>query len=297
MLSEDGWPEDMVFAAEKLHAYLSILQSIVDISPQFRKQAATLISQIYQLQQRLSYHLQSIKQAREYSKKAVLYGKEGQDPTTLTMALRELASVYEWPQDIPSQKRRKLALLTAQEAVYTMSQPGVVVPALVRSWALIGLAKFQALNGQKQEVIRSVREAQEAFAQATPDEDMPGFHLDHANLVRQEAIARAYTGAQNEALALFAQLIDIESEHAPMREKMSPRTHMGLLSEATFASLKLPSQQKDKELSIRLWQAELEIAKKLKSETYLNEAYIAYRVMESLWPDDPIICDLRDMLV
>jgi hypothetical protein len=76
---------------------------------------------------------------------------------------------------------------------------------------------------------------------------------------------------------------------------MPARTHLGIISEATFASLKVPKALKDKNLTIKLWKAGMEKTTALQSETYFNESYLAYQIMECIW-DDPDVRDLRDLI-
>src|SRR6185312_12094975 len=128
----------------------------------------------------------------------------------------------------------------------------------------------QALNALKQNAYTSIGKAQEAFV-VSSKETMPGFHLDEANLIRQESIVYAYLGQQDRALQNFLSLVDINDDHIAAKLPMPARTRLGLLSEATFSSLKLPQTQKDRALSRHLWLAELQQAQDLHSETYLSE--------------------------
>ena len=78
---------------------------------------------------------------------------------------------------------------------------------------------------------------------------------------------------------------------------MSAQTHLGVLSEATFASLKQPGAKKDKGLSIALWETLLQQATELQSETYFQEVGIAYHILEALWSDSKEIINLREGIV
>jgi transcriptional regulator with XRE-family HTH domain len=295
-LGDQGKRDDMALAAQVITTFLPVLRTIVNDSSRHRQTAAALASKVLQMKQRLAYHLEGIEQALLYAEHAVTYARESTDATTIVMALRELASVYEWPMEhMRAHDRRRKSLELTEEADHFLEKYGATVSPLVQSWVYIGLAKFQALNGLEQKTYCSIGKAQEVFALSS-NEEMPGFHLDEANLIRQESIAYAYLRQQEKALNSFLQLVDVNNEHIAAKVPMPARTHLGALSEVTFSSLKLPQAKKDKDLSKRLWKAELQLADVLHSETYLDEVRIAYRVMESVWSDDAEILDLRDLI-
>lgn len=295
-LSDSGGHRDIAMSHRIIVTYVPMLTTIMQNSSKYREYAAVLLSRLFQMRQRLAYHTESVEQALVYSQRAVEYAKESQDATMLIMALRELASVYEWPLDhIPLQARRKKALELTDEGVFLMAQNESISP-LVASWVHIGHAKFQAFTGLKQEAYHSIGKAQEAFTRVPASEEWPGFHLDEANLIRQESIVYAYLDEHSKALSSFDKIINLNDSNLPGRLPMPVRTHLGTLSEAIISLLKLPFQQKDKELALHIWHAEYKEALALQSKTYLNESYISYRIMEALWPDDARITDLRDLI-
>ena len=78
---------------------------------------------------------------------------------------------------------------------------------------------------------------------------------------------------------------------------MPDRAHVSVLSEVLISTLRLPSAKLDKDLTVKLWKAELDKALALHSTTYFNEARDALPLMQHTWPNDPEIHDLRDLLI
>ena len=295
-LSDNGKHDDAQAASQIIASYVPALHMISESSERHRREADSLLSRVFLMKQRLAYHIAGASQALVYAEKATDYARKSEDTTALVISLRELASVHEWPLDhMQPQQRRKKALELTEEAAHILEKQGDAVSPLIQSWVYIGLAKFQALNGLKQEAGQSIGLALDTFDDSL-DETIPGLHLSKANLIRQESLVYAYQGDQCKALDTFLQLADINDSQVAAKLPMHARTHLGMLSEATFASLKLPASKKDKELSLHLWQAELQEATALQSKTYLSEVYLAYRIMEALWPDDASVTDLRDLI-
>ena len=294
-LSRSAEHNDLVLALKCVSAYLPTLKAIVKDAPLHRKQAASLVFQGLQLKARMAYHLEGHKQAASYAEQAVTYAEESGNRMMQIVALRELASAYEWATD----HRREQALQVTEKARYLVEHtPGPAIPSQLQSWVYSGLAKYQALNGKPQEVPIILEKALETFFAGSDvdNESIPGF-INHtqAHLIRYKGMTYAYLGQQDKALDFFAQAINLDDNSVSTKLPMPARTHLGIISEATFASLKLPHALKDKELSIKLWQAGWEKTTALQSETYFGESYLAYQIMECIW-DDADVKDLRDLI-
>jgi transcriptional regulator with XRE-family HTH domain len=294
-LSDHGEHDEIVLATHILETYMPILQAILNTSSSYRLQSAALISKIFQVKHGTAYHLEGTKQSLAYAKEAVHYARTSENVTELVTALHELASIHEWP--LPSlsvYKSRKKALTLIEEATYLQEQQDRIVPSQIQSWISIGRAKLQALNGLKQEAYTSIGAAQIAFAKNA--NDLPGLYFNQVNLIRQESITYSYLNEQEKAIETFLKLIDENDAQFAPRFPMHARTHLSLLSEVVISSLKRPTAKKDKDLTVRLWKAELQKAQRLQSVTYVQEAQTAYQIMECVWPDDPEIKDLYDLL-
>lgn len=48
---------------------------------------------------------------------------------------------------------------------------------------------------------------------------------------------------------------------------------------------------------IALWKADIQSAHTLRSQQRFEEAYMAYEVMEGVWPNERRIMELRDLIV
>ena len=254
-----------------------------------------MISKIFQVKQGTAYHLEGTEQSLAYAEEAVRYARRSEDVTELVTALHQLASIHEWPlPSLSASKSRKKALTLIEEAAYLQEKQHDVVPSQIQSWVFIGQAKLQALNGLKQEAYTSIGEAQTAFARN--DNDLPGLYFNQVNLMRQEAITYSYLNEQERAIDTFLKLIEVNDAQFAPRFPMPGRTHLSLLSEVVISSLRRPTAKKDKDLTIQLWKAELQMAQRMHSVTYIREAQTAYQIMECVWPDDSEIHDLYDLL-
>ncbi len=287
--------KDMQLAFSMIIAYCPLLQSITVDSSKHQKTAAALLSQALQIKSKLSYHLAGVKQATGYAEQAVLWAKKSQHKTILIMAQRELLGAYEWT----ALQHRAQALTVVEEVQHEMEfKRGARVTPMIQSWVYTGLAKYQALNKQENEMKASLEKAEETFF-AAPDADFVPIYITHsyARLMRHKAISYAYFGQQEKALQIFADNIDLNGDTFAAKLPMAERTYLGVLSEAMFSMLKVPQAKKDKDLSIALWVKTMQGATALQSETYFNEAGIAFQVMEGIWSDDASVLALRDALI
>ncbi len=294
-LSDNGGHDEIVLATHIVETYMPILQAILNTSSPHALQAATLISKIFQVKQGTAYHLEGTEQSLAYAEEAVRYARVSENVPELVTALHQLASIHEWP--LPSlsvSKSRKKALTLIEEAAYLQEKQRDVVPSQIQSWVFIGQAKLQALNGLKQEASVSIGEAQTAFARN--DNDLPGLYFNQVNLLRQEAITYSYLNEQEKAIEAFLKLIDVNDAQFAPTFPMHGRTHLSLLSEVVISSLRRSTAKKDRDLTILLWKAELQMAQRMRSVTYIQEAQTAYQIMECVWPDDSEVHDLYDLL-
>jgi tetratricopeptide (TPR) repeat protein len=287
--------DDMQLASSMIGAYTSLLQSITVDSSKYQKAAAALLSQALQIKARIGYHLEGVKQATTYAEHSVKWARKSQHKTMLIMAQRELLGAYEWT----ATQNRGDALLIVDEVKQMMElKRGSRMAPMIQSWVYTGLAKYQALNKQENEMKFSLEKAEEMFF-AAPDANFVPIYIthSHARLMRHKAISYAYLGQQEKALQIFTDVVDLNSTAFATKLPMAERTYLGVLSEAMFSSLKVPQAKKDKDLSLALWMKSLQCAIALQSETYFNEASVAFQVMEGIWSDDTRVSALRDALV
>jgi hypothetical protein len=280
--------ENMRSAQSILATYAPILQALGSI-----ERTASLLAQIFQIRRGNAYHLE-VPNVQLYGEEAVRYARLAGDTTILATTLHELASVYEWPlPGLSKHQRNRKSLDLVEEAVHVQeTQQGV--PHRIQAWNYIGQAKFQALNGLKQDAYTSIGRANDMQGHVTGPADSM---FNPVNLVRQAAIAYSYLHEQPKAVATFLEAVDINDSQIKPVIPMSNRLHISLLSEVLYSTLQLPPTKKDKDLSIKLWRASLEKALLLRSETYFSEAQRNLYTMECIWPDNAEIRDLRDLLI
>jgi transcriptional regulator with XRE-family HTH domain len=287
--------DDMQLASSMIGAYTPLLQAITVDSSKHQKAAAALLSQAMQIKARIGYHLEGVKQATMYAERSVEWAKKSQHKTMLIMAQREVLGAYEWT----AMQNRGEALLIVEEVKQMMElKRATRMAPMIQSWVYTGLAKYQALNKQEDEMKVSLEKAEETFF-AAPDTNFVPIYIthSHARLMRHKAISYAYLGQQEKALHIFADVVDLSNTAFAARLPMADRTYLGVLSEAMFSSLKVSPAKKDKDLSLALWMKSLQRAIALRSETYFNEASVAFQVMEGIWSDDTRVLGLRDALI
>jgi transcriptional regulator with XRE-family HTH domain len=296
----NGSREDRELTLAMITAYLPGLQTIVSEVSRYRKGAAGLLSQIWQIRSRMSFHLQGVEQAIRDGEEAVKYARENGNRTMLALLLRGLFGFYEFGLMEHSERRRKASLVIEEARHLVEQKQKPAIHLFVQSWVYTGVLKYEALCGMKQEMSRSLGKAEDTFFVSLNDKEnrLPSnISYSQAHLLRHKAISHAYLGQQEQAFKIFTQeLIDITGSFAS-RLPMTTSNRLGILSELTFSTLYIPKAFKDKELSMKLWQVHLEETKARRSESYFDEAYLAYRVMKGIWSDDAGVREVRDLLV
>lgn len=293
-LSDNGGRNEIVLATQISNTYLPTLQALLR-SSKHPQAAALLASKVYQHQHGTAYHLRGVAQSLMYSEQAVEYARMSKDVTELVVSLTELASTYEWPlppMSVAATRKKGLELL--EEVMSLLKKHHDTVPFQVQAWAYTLYAKFLALNAKKQETYTAIGKAEEAIAKK--DNEDSGLYFNETNVIRQRSIAHSYLSEQDKAISGFLSLIDPNDPGIAPKLPMPSRTRLSIISETVFSLLKAPIALKDKELTIRLWNAQFDMAQALKSATYIKEAWATYDIMECLWPDDSEVAALKEAL-
>ncbi|MGB8347645.1 MAG: helix-turn-helix transcriptional regulator, partial [Ktedonobacteraceae bacterium] len=287
-----GWHEDMQLASQALSAYLPTLKQIVKDSPRHRNVAARLTARVAALQTTLSLHMEGPQRAADYARQAVTYSQESGDLPLQIVALRYLAWTY-FRSDRPKQ-----ALATLEQATHLIQQATVPVPSSLEGASYATLAKYQAFNRLPEAADSSLHLAHDIFPVALTNEadllytgDM---EYNYANLLLEDGMTHYYLGQHEQAMTTFARIIDAQT-HTPKIEVNSKRTQVEVINHTALASLKLPMNRKDKEVSIHLLQAGVEGARSLQSEQRFAEAQRAYELMEAIWSGDSDVLELHDL--
>lgn len=283
-----GNHEDISLAFSMLSAYLPTLEAIVKESSLYRKEAATLAAQSYLIKDVLGLHVEGLAAATRYGKLAVAYSKESGDMGLLLTALRRLTWAY------TDSKQSKLALQTIEQAQHLIETSRTPLSPRVCSSIYGALAEMQVKNGLASPP--ALHLAQEMFF-AKPVESSNGTlsnaDFSYAQLMRNDGYVHYIQGLYQEAFDAYAQVVDPETL-AP-KVKMPVRTHAELLHKITMVALKRPTR--DMEQVITFWKADLQSATDLQSEQRFEKACTAYEVMAGVWPGEPHIMELRDLIV
>jgi len=283
-----GKYQDMALAFSLLSAYAPVLKAIVKESSSYRKQAASLLTQCYLLTDVLGFHVESptVAIAKGYAQLAVTYSQESGDLILRLRALRALT----W--DYDHIKQPQLALKTIEQAKYLIERSRTPIPPSMRSSIYSTLAAIQAKNGVSATSVLGL--AQEAFFTPPADgENLVHVSFSYAKLIGNIGLTQYYRREYQEALDAFAKVID--PNDLSTKVTMPIRTHVGLLNDQTLAALKSPTR--DMEQVIASWKAALQGAITLQSQQRFEEACTVYEVMEGVWPGEPRIRELRDLLV
>ncbi|MBV9707567.1 MAG: helix-turn-helix transcriptional regulator [Chloroflexi bacterium] len=288
-LSNSAEGSDLGFAFASVSGYLPTLKAIVKDSSRYRTTAASLVGQCALLQTMLGWHLQGLKEAEYYAQEAVTYSKEAQNAALWVSALDYAAWVYYYA------KRSPQALHTVEQAIPLLKQKPHADPLPLRLCGDVygTLAVMQVKNGQ--EATTAMGLATEAFF-ALP---IGGPHLASldftssvSEFVTKEGTVHCCQGRPDRAVNALSQLIDAKTLVA--NTPMPGRAHIQVLHDIARALLK--SETRDMERVIHYWKAALEGAMKLRSERHFSEVLVTYEIMESVWPTDKRVKELRDLI-
>ncbi len=287
-LSKSAEGADLALAFNCVSGYLPTLKAIVKDSSQHRKAAATLAGQSALLQTILGLHLQGLKEAEQYAQEAVTYSKESQDLPLLLTALHSATWVYCYA------KRDQQALHTIEQALPLLKHKSHIAlpPPLLCGKVYSVRAIMQAKNGQ--DGTPSLSLAKEALLAPSSDEPcFAGIEFTPSNIVLDEAHVQCYQGKLDEVLNSLSQVIDPETLVAKL--PLPERIRIGTLNVVARAVLK--GEHKQMEQAIHFWRAALQGALKLHSEQRLSEVLVTYEIMESMWPREKRITELRDLII
>jgi transcriptional regulator with XRE-family HTH domain/tetratricopeptide (TPR) repeat protein len=284
-----GQHEDMTLASWALSAYLPVLKTIVQESSLHRKEAARLTGQAFLLRAALTVHREGPKQAASYAEQGLSYSEESDYlPLKLTL-LRRLAWIY------ACDRQDEQAVEKILEAQYLLEHASLSLPGLVQSNIYSGVAKNQALHGQKDEALVALHLAHDTFAVTGGEDPTLSSMIDYniGQLFMDDGLTHYRLGQYDAALGSFSKVVDPETLMLKL-PITSERARVEIINHQVLASLKLP--RKDMELSMKLWREGIQGARALRSDQRFSEALSAYNIMEALWSPDKRITELRDLV-
>jgi tetratricopeptide (TPR) repeat protein len=288
-----GTAEDMREAWHALSAYLPSLQAIVQHSSQYRSAAASLVAQALMLKATLARHLKISLAAVPYAQQAMEYAEASGDKVLQIDATAKLAWVYFSNKQYPQALHHSLQ---AVSFVKEAQQEKIPVPAPVQSRIYSISAQYQALNGNNKEAFSALCQADNCFeSEEEHDPDRASIYGGYSRdlLMSGEGVTYLFGGKAEKAYRTLSEIVDPET-FQPKVPLFSQTAKAETINYLTLASLRLP--QKDKERSVKLWQAGLNNTLALRSEQRFGEVLTTFDIMETLWAKDREIAELRQLI-
>jgi transcriptional regulator with XRE-family HTH domain len=284
-----GTAGDLLLASQTLSSYIPSLKAIVKNSSRHRATAASLVAQCLIQKAGIAIHVHDSRRAVKYAEQAMIYAQASKNKIMEVAA----ASRLTWVLFGDSQHTAAM-----QQALMTVSlldearQAHVVVPTLMQSAVHGDAALYQAVNGHKEDALKSLGLAQATF-DPTKDDGPNYLAWSEDLLTLFEGRTLYFNGDTKTAYEIMTRVID-PTTFEPRMAWFTRDTKPQALNFLTQASLKLPL--KDKELSIRLWQAGLHSTIETQSEQRYGEVRTSLDIMEALWIGEHGIAQLRPMM-
>jgi transcriptional regulator with XRE-family HTH domain len=277
---------DVALAFKSVSKYLPELETIARNSSQYRQEALDLATRYALLQTLLGWSCVGPTETLQYARHAVILSKETGDISLQLSAYVKLAWGYFYLKQDP------LALTTMQEAEgllgqYFRNPNAQPLHPVAQSTIYSSLALMQARNGRSPDLalgkVWEVDPGEEPYAVMS---------AKRSTLLMETGWAYCYYGDQIKAMQTLEQRVDPETL-APKIEQ-SEMGRVETINIMALASLRAPNR--DLEKIIHLWTAGIEGAKARKDEQRFLEAVTTYDLMEVVWPGEPRIKDLRDLM-
>jgi transcriptional regulator with XRE-family HTH domain len=269
-------------------AYLPTLTNLAREATRYQKAAAGLVAQAHLLSGLLAMHLDSLGASEAHYKEALKYSQVAEDHNLEVAVLCWLCENFRYT------KRFHKALETYKKALPYLNQASY----LVRSNMYSGLARVQALSGQKQNAMSSLGLAQEAFfAQSENDSGVLYTDYGQSNLILRDGMTYYYLGQNeesgqkqktqyNKALDSFIQVRSLRSD-----VQISERMRLEFLNNQARAAFGL----RDMEQCCTYLESAVTGALLLGSEQRYIEAREIYEMMTIVWGEEPRVKALRDL--
>jgi hypothetical protein len=278
---------DAALAFQCASKYVSLLYMISKDSSHHREEALALATQYALLKTLLGWNYAGPTASIHYARDAVLLSKETGDISLQLSAYNKLANTYF------HDKKYTLALASAQEAEALLQQYGRLSNAEPLYPSLQGgiystLALMQVKNGKSPDVAVG-----KATAIDPGDEIYAGMDFTRSGMLLSSGWIYCYQGNQTKAREILEKRIDPQT-FAP-RIAQSEMGRVETLNVLALSSLK--TKDRDREQTLHFWTAAIEGAKALQSEYNFTEAVTTYEHMAVVWPGEPRIAELQDLII
>jgi transcriptional regulator with XRE-family HTH domain/tetratricopeptide (TPR) repeat protein len=279
---------DLTFANSSISKYIPTLEAITSqAGSEQRKSAADLLAQCFLLKAVLAWNITTPNEAVSFAALAQYYGAMAESPLLQITALRTKAAAL-W-----EAKQWSRALQAAEHAA-SIVEKNEVIPPLIRSYVLAGLATYQSHHGQTQEALRSIGMAHDTFFAAASNDAIP-IWIDHSigNMFNNEGSTFLNVGAYKKALASLRQ-IDEQYGNDP---SIPLSCRVASVFDMVIVEVNRDDQPRDMEWCIARWTHGMQGAKVLQSKLRFSEAVQAYQAMRAAWPGETRIKELRDLII
>jgi transcriptional regulator with XRE-family HTH domain len=185
---------------------------------------------------------------------------------------------------------RELALETASDARDLLGKyKELRFPIGIRGGTWSTLSVMQARNGLDPD--RAIKKASEEW----PGDEIQFFlEFTGANMWKEQGNAFYYFGATDDAMKAYAQIVDAKTLEAvkPFQGKLTEDLRLRVIEGMAQASLE--GEARNMANAIRYWEAAIEGAKKMKSESKYRRALAIHDDMKKAFPGEQQIHNLRD---
>jgi DNA-binding XRE family transcriptional regulator/tetratricopeptide (TPR) repeat protein len=273
---------DLLLAFYAASAYLSGLQRIVKDSSQHRQKAAGLVTQSLLLKTILAHHVENRANAAYYAQQALFFSEVAQDISLQLRAFECLAVVYTFG------RQYQQATQTIGQAIPLLKQKEVPLSPSLQA-QIYGMAAC-ALTRIGQDGSAYLDQA--SLLLPEKDTECPIYvGYGKKDLCLDAGIVHAHQGNSAKAIETLSQFVDPKT--FALQVPGSEMRRIEIINAMTMACLK--AKNKPMEQVIHFWTAGIEAARALQSERRFEEALTAYEIMETLWPDEKRIIELRDL--
>ncbi len=285
-LSKSSYEGDLHKSFGTASQFIPTLISIAENSSRYRKEALLLVAQCNLLKTVLGWHLQGVREASVYAQDAIKYAQEVNEYSLQITAMDYLCWALYYDH------RSKQAEKTAMSALALIHQYESQLPPLLCSGVYSTCAVMQARNGEK--ASKTFDLAGQFFVTSLRREPLKYIYMDYTQsaLFLNEGMIEYFAGEQPKAMSAFVQIID--PEQLTTKVQIPGRSKVETLNFMALSSLK--KKEKDREETLHYWEAAIRGAVALQSEQRFNEAVAIYDMMDIIWPKDPRINEMRELV-
>jgi transcriptional regulator with XRE-family HTH domain len=287
-LSKSTEKEDLVLAFHAASAYIAPLKDVIKNSSRYLEDAKNVLAQCYLFKMVLGWHMEGLEKAMEYARQAMVYSEETDDIALRATIHTQLSWLYYY-----TNKYSSKALDEIQNAAHLLKMSDKPLPPNLYSSVQSTLAIRQAMHGDRQQAITSLRLAHEHFFQPPVDRKFIYIDYEQASLILEDGMVHANMSLHQAALNSFAQLVDPNTLASKM--PVAERVRVEVLNNQAMVLLKSP--ERDMEQVIKTWTVSIHEAIKLQSTQRFNEALVVYEMMQTAWPGEQCIEELRELIM